>query len=68
MNSIIKRNSYLNLAMLKYEETEEIRYVDMGYKEEAQYLTKMCKYYIIELAKFKKKSQRQEIYQKNGYM
>ncbi len=41
--------------MLKYEETEEIRYVDMGYKEEAQYLTKMCKYYIIELAKFKKK-------------
>ena len=44
--------------MLKYEETEEIRYVDMGYKEEAQYLTKMCKYYIIELAKFKKKSQR----------
>ena len=54
-DSIIKRNSYLNLAMLKYEETEEIRYVDMGYKEEDQYLTKMCKYYIIELPKFKKK-------------
>ena len=54
-DSIIKRNSYLNLAMLKYEETEEIRYVDMGYKEEEPYLTKMCKYYIIELSKFKKK-------------
>ena len=54
-DSIIKRNSYLNLAMLKYEETEEIRYVDMGYKEEERYLTKMCKYYIIELSKFKKK-------------
>ena len=57
-DSIIKRNSYLNLAMLKYEETEEIRYVDMGYEEEDQYLTKMCKYYIIELAKFKKKKPR----------
>ena len=54
-DSIIKRNSYLNLAMLKYEETEEIRYVDMGYKEEELYLTKMCKYYIIELSKFRKK-------------
>ena len=41
--------------MLKYEETEEIRYVDMGFKEEDQYLTKMCKYYIIELPKFKTK-------------
>ena len=30
----------------------------MGYKEEDQYLTKMCKYYIIELAKFKKKKPR----------
>ena len=39
----------------KYDETEEIRYVDMGYKEEERYLTKMCKYYIIELSKFKKK-------------
>ena len=57
-DSIIKRNSYLNLAMLKYEESEEIRYVDMGYKEEDQYLTKMCKYYIIELSKFKKKKPR----------
>ena len=57
-DSIIKRNSYLNLAMLKYEETEEIRYVDMGYEEEDQYLTKMCKYYIIELAKFRKKKPR----------
>ena len=41
--------------MLKYEETEEIRYVDMGYQEEEEYLTKMNKYYIIELPKFKRK-------------
>ena len=52
---IIKRNAYLSLAMLKYEETEDIRYVDIGCKEEEQYLTKMSKYYIIELPKFKKK-------------
>ena len=44
---IIKRNAYLSLAMLKYEETEDIRYVDMGCKEEEQYLTKMSKYYRI---------------------
>ncbi len=41
--------------MLTYEETEEIRYVDMGYKEEDKYLSQMLKYYIIELPKFKKK-------------
>ena len=54
-DNIIKRNAYSSLAMLKYEETEDIRYVDMGYEQEDQYLTKMCKYYIIELPKFKKR-------------
>ena len=54
-DNVLKRNAYLSLAMLKYEETEEIRYVDMGYKKEDKYLTKMCKYNIIELPKFKKK-------------
>ena len=54
-DTIVKRNAYLSLAMLKYEETEEIRYVDMGYQEEEEYLTKMNKYYIIELPKFKRK-------------
>ena len=54
-DNVIKRNAYLSLAILKYEETEEIRYVDMGYKQEEQYFTKMCKYYIIELPKFRKK-------------
>ena len=54
-DSVVKRNSYLSLAMLKYEETEEIRYVNMGYKKEEEYLTDMVKYYIIELPKFKKK-------------
>ena len=57
-DNVIKRNAYLSLAMLKYENTEDIRYVDMGYKEEEKYLTKMCKYYIIELPKFKKKRPR----------
>ena len=54
-DSVVKRNSYLSLAMLKYGETEEIRYVNMGYKKEEEYLTDMIKYYIIELPKFKKK-------------
>ena len=54
-DNVIKRNAYLSLAMLKYEETEEIRYVNMGYEKEEKYLTDMVKYYIIELLKFKKK-------------
>ena len=54
-DNIIKRNAYLSLAMLKYEKTEEIRYVNMGYESEEEYLSKMLKYYIIELPKFKKK-------------
>ena len=54
-DNVLKRNAYLSIAMLTYEETEEIRYVNMGYKKEDKYLTKMCKYYIIELPKFKKK-------------
>ena len=54
-DNVIKRNAYLSLAMLKYEETEEIRYVNMGYEKEEKYLTDMVKYYIIELSKFKKK-------------
>ena len=41
--------------MLKYEKTEEIRYVNMGDGKEEEYLTDMVKYYIIELPKFKKK-------------
>ena len=41
--------------MLKYEKTEEIRYINMGYEKEEEYLTDMVKYYIIELLKFKKK-------------
>ena len=54
-DNVVKRNAYLSLAMLKYEETEEIRYVNMGYEKEEEYLTDMVKYYIIELPKFKRK-------------
>ena len=54
-DNVVKRNAYLSLAMLKYEKTEEIRYVDMKYEKEEEYLTDMVKYYIIELPKFKKK-------------
>ena len=54
-DNVVKRNAYLSLAMLKYEKTEEIRYVNMGYGKEEEYLTDMVKYYIIELPKFKKK-------------
>ena len=54
-DNVVKRNAYLSLAMLKYEKTEEIRYVNMGYEKEEEYLTDMVKYYIIELPKFKTK-------------
>ena len=54
-DNVVRRNAYLSLAMLKYEKTEEIRYVNMGYGKEEEYLTDMVKYYIIELPKFKKK-------------
>lgn len=54
-DNITKRNSYLSVAKLKYDEQEEIRKVDMGYKIEDKYLTEMIKYYIIELGKFKRK-------------
>ena len=54
-DNVVKRNAYLSLAMLKYEKTEEIRYVNMEYEKEEEYLTDMVKYYIIELPKFKKK-------------
>lgn len=54
-DNVIKRNAYLSLAMLKYEKTEEIRYVNMEYEKEEEYLTDMVKYYIIELPKFKTK-------------
>ena len=54
-DNVVKRNAYLSLAMLKYEKTEEIRYVNMGYEKEEEYLTDMVKYYIIELPKFKRK-------------
>ena len=57
-DNVVKRNAYLSLAMLKYEKTEKIRYVDMGYENEEEYLTDMVKYYIIELPKFKKKKLR----------
>ncbi len=54
-DNVVERNAYLSLAMLKYEKTEEIRYVNMGYEKEEEYLTDMVKYYIIELPKFKTK-------------
>ena len=53
--NVTNRNSYLSVAKIKFEETEENRYVDMGYKKENEVLTEMVKYYIIELDKFKKK-------------
>ena len=54
-DNVVKRNAYLSLAMLKYEKTEEIRYVNIGYEKEEEYLTDMVKYYIIELPKFREK-------------
>ena len=50
---ILKRNAYLSLAKIKFEKTNARRYVNIGYKEEQEYLTDMVRFYIIELPKFK---------------
>ncbi len=67
-DNVVKRNAYLSLAMLKYEETEEIRYVNMEYEKEEEYLTEMVKYYIIELPKFKKKPKVADLLEKWLYV
>ena len=57
-DNILKRNSYLSVAKLRFEKTKDKRYIDMGYKKEDEYLTDMVSYYIIELTKLKENKPR----------
>ncbi len=54
-DNVVKRNAYLSLAMLKYEKTEEIRYINMGYENEEEYLTDMVYYRITKSSRFIRK-------------
>ena len=56
-DNILKRNAYMSVARLKFEETQEKRYVNMGYEKEEN-LTDMVSYYIIELTKLKENKPR----------
>ena len=52
----LKRNSFLNVAHMKFESNTEKTYVDMGYKKEDELATDKLEMITIELPKFKKKN------------
>ena len=54
--NLLKRNSYHNLAHIKFEETSEGAYVFVGYKKDQEVLTNKVELHYIELKKFKKKN------------
>ena len=54
--NLYKRNSYHNIARMRFEKTTKEAYVDMGYKTEEEIATKYMQIHIIELPKFKKKN------------
>ena len=51
-----KRNSYHSIAHMKFEETKENEYVNMGYKKEDEIATQDLEMHFIELPKFEKKN------------
>ena len=54
--NLYKRNSYHNIAKMRFEKTTKEAYVNMGYKTEEEIATKYMQIHIIELPKFKKKN------------
>ena len=54
--NLLKRNSYHNLAHIKFEETSEGAYIFVGYKKDQEVLTNKVELHYIELKKFKKKN------------
>ena len=50
-----KRNSYHNIAHMKFEKTKENEYVEMGYKKEEEIASKDIEMHFIEIPKFVKK-------------
>ena len=53
--NFLKRNTYHSVGKVKYDETLEEEYVNMGYKEEEEIASKYIEYHYIELPKYKKK-------------
>ena len=51
-----KRNSYHNIAHMRFEETTKEAYVDLGYKEEDKIVTNKLEMHFLELPKFRKKN------------
>ena len=54
--NFLKRNSYHNIGRMKFEETLEDEYVNMGYEKEEKIASKYIEFHYIELPKFKKRS------------
>ena len=52
----LERNSYHSIAKMKYEDTNPIEFVDMGYKKEEEEATNTFEMHFIELHKFKEKN------------
>jgi len=50
----VERNSYHNVAQMRYRETEEKSYVDIGYKKEKQIASDYIEVHILEIPKFKR--------------
>ena len=50
----VERNSYHNIAQMRYRETEEKSYVDVGYKKEKQIASDYIEVHILEIPKFKR--------------
>lgn len=54
--NFLKRNSYHSVGKMKFEDTLEEEYVDMGYSKEEQIASKYIEFHYIELPKYKKKN------------
>ena len=52
----LERNSYHSIARMKYEDTNPIEFVNMGYKKEEEEATSTFEMHFIELPKFKQKN------------
>ena len=52
----LERNSYHSIAKMKYEDTNPIEFVDMGYRKEEEEATNTFEMHFIELPKFKEKN------------
>ena len=54
--NFLKRNSYHSVGRMKFDETLEEEYVNMGYEQEEQIASKYIEFHYIELPKYKKKN------------